>query len=104
MQPSSAACLYEDEFPTCLETYSTLRIFSDDMAPSEITQFLAIEPSKTFMLLPGFPGENSLAGIKVELPEVKQDIVPEPLKTSVTVSFLDQARDLVVDPFDRPVG
>jgi len=39
---------YDDSYPTCVETHSSLRIFSDDIAPDEITKLLQIEPTKTF--------------------------------------------------------
>jgi hypothetical protein len=39
---------YDDSYPTCLETYSTLCIFSGDLAPEEITASLKLEPSETF--------------------------------------------------------
>jgi Domain of unknown function (DUF4279) len=39
---------YRDSYPTCVETYSTLRIFSDDLAPDQITEALAIEPTGAF--------------------------------------------------------
>lgn len=34
-----------DDYPTCEETSAVLRIFSDEIDPTEITRFLAIEPS-----------------------------------------------------------
>ena len=39
---------YDDAYPTCVETYSTLRIFSDDLAPDEITGVLKLEPTRVF--------------------------------------------------------
>lgn len=33
---------------SCLETYSTLRIFSDEITPEEISKTLGIEPTKSF--------------------------------------------------------
>lgn len=39
---------YDDAYATCAETYSTLRIFSDDLVPDEITRLLNIEPTETF--------------------------------------------------------
>jgi hypothetical protein len=39
---------YDDSYPTCAETYSTLRIFSDELAPDEITKILQIEPTDSF--------------------------------------------------------
>jgi hypothetical protein len=39
---------YDDSYPTCFETFSTLRIFSDGLAPAEVTASLALEPTKTF--------------------------------------------------------
>src|SRR3974390_2933822 len=39
---------YNDQYPTCAETYSTLRIFSDKIPPDEITRILGIEPTRAF--------------------------------------------------------
>ena len=39
---------YDDSYPTCVETYSTLRVFSDDLHPDEITKLLQIEPTESF--------------------------------------------------------
>ena len=39
---------YTDDYATCVETFSTLRIFSHDVEPDEITDLLGIEPTKTF--------------------------------------------------------
>lgn len=39
---------YDDEFPTCKETYATLRIFSDTLSPTEITTALGVVPSQSF--------------------------------------------------------
>ena len=39
---------YDDSYPTCVETRSTLRIFSDDLAPDQITETLGIQPTEIF--------------------------------------------------------
>jgi hypothetical protein len=39
---------YDDSYPTCAETFSTLRVFSEDIAPNEITSLLQIEPTEVF--------------------------------------------------------
>jgi len=39
---------YDDSYPTCLRTYSTLRVFSDNILPEEITKVLQIEPTEAF--------------------------------------------------------
>lgn len=39
---------YDDDYPTCAFTTSTLRIFSDKIRPAEITKILKIEPTKSF--------------------------------------------------------
>ena len=39
---------YDDPYATCVETYSTLRAFSDDLAPDEITRLLQIKPTERF--------------------------------------------------------
>ena len=38
---------YIDSYPTCVETHSTLRIFSDDLAPAQ-TEVLGIKPTGAF--------------------------------------------------------
>ena len=39
---------YDDSYPTCVLTHSTLRVFSDSVAPNEITKLLQIEPTQAF--------------------------------------------------------
>jgi len=39
---------YDDSYPTCVKTNSTLRIFSDALGPEEITKVLNIEPTSAF--------------------------------------------------------
>jgi hypothetical protein len=39
---------YDDSYRTCAETFSTLRVFSDSLAPEEITKALQIEPTRSF--------------------------------------------------------
>jgi hypothetical protein len=39
---------YDDEYPTCVETFSTLYIFSNDLDPEYITDQLGIEPTSSF--------------------------------------------------------
>lgn len=39
---------YDDDYPTCAETFSTLRIFSDNVTPQDITNTLAVDPSNIF--------------------------------------------------------
>jgi hypothetical protein len=39
---------YDDSYPTCLETFSTLRISSDELSPVEITSLLHVAPTRTF--------------------------------------------------------
>jgi hypothetical protein len=39
---------YDDSYSTCIKTYSTLRIFSEDVSPDEITELLHIVPTKFF--------------------------------------------------------
>jgi len=34
---------YEDSYGTCVETFSTLRIFSDELGPEEIGRVLGLE-------------------------------------------------------------
>ena len=39
---------YDDDFPTCEQTYATLRVFSDDINPHAITLSLGVDPSESF--------------------------------------------------------
>lgn len=39
---------YDDSYSTCVETYSALRIFSDNIPPEEITRLLQIQPTDRF--------------------------------------------------------
>ena len=39
---------YNDVYPTCAKTYSTLRIFSETLGPEVITTTLIIQPTDTF--------------------------------------------------------
>ncbi|POS00575.1 uncharacterized protein DUF4279 [Flavobacterium croceum DSM 17960] len=39
--------MYNDNYETCAETYVTLRIYSDEQSPNELTEYLGIQPSKT---------------------------------------------------------
>ena len=40
---------YNHSYPTCEETFSTLRIFSDDTEPDTITKALNIIPTESFL-------------------------------------------------------
>ena len=48
MSHRSGAAEYDDDYGTCVETYSTLCIFSDAMSPAVITEGLGIEPTRSF--------------------------------------------------------
>lgn len=39
--------MYNDNYETCSETYVTLRIFSEEQHPNELTEYFGIEPTKT---------------------------------------------------------
>ena len=39
---------YDDEYRTCVETYATLTIYSDDIEPDEITSIIGTAPTQTF--------------------------------------------------------
>jgi hypothetical protein len=49
---------YDDDYSTCAETYSTLRVFADEVNPVEITKALGIVPTKSFQK--GEPHSNVL--------------------------------------------
>jgi hypothetical protein len=38
---------YDRNYPTCLETYATLRVYSHSMSPETISAKLDLEPSET---------------------------------------------------------
>ena len=40
---------YDDDYPTCLETWATIRIFSDELTPSEISSALGVEANQSFL-------------------------------------------------------
>lgn len=39
---------FDDDYPTCLETHVTLRVFSKTLTPNAITHALNVEPSDSF--------------------------------------------------------
>ncbi len=39
---------YDDDFPTCVETYATLRVFSDSVAASKVDDLLGLTPTRSF--------------------------------------------------------
>lgn len=39
--------LYQDDYPSCVETYATLRLFADSIDPSEISAALNIEATRS---------------------------------------------------------
>ena len=39
---------YDDNYPTCIETHSTLRVFSDTFTPDEISSILQLEPTDSY--------------------------------------------------------
>jgi hypothetical protein len=39
---------YDDDYPTCVFTKSTLRIFSEKTSPAEITKILKLKPTSSF--------------------------------------------------------
>jgi hypothetical protein len=38
----------DDDYRTCAETYATLRVYSDDVDPDEITSIIGVEPTSYF--------------------------------------------------------
>src|SRR5260221_3780899 len=40
---------YDDEYGSCVATYSTLRLFSDEVPPLEISSALKLEPTSSFI-------------------------------------------------------
>jgi len=41
--------IYEDNYSACEETFSTLRLYHEDLSPAEITRRLDIQPSEFFV-------------------------------------------------------
>jgi hypothetical protein len=50
MSQFEAMAEYDDKYPTCVETYSTLRIYSDRVEPDRITSTLGFGPTKSFKM------------------------------------------------------
>ena len=48
VMPHPDPSMYDDTYPTCTETYSTLRVFSDQMEPKGLTGALGVEPTSSF--------------------------------------------------------
>ena len=38
----------DDDYRTCAETYATLRVYSDDVDPDEVTSIIGFEPTDSF--------------------------------------------------------
>jgi hypothetical protein len=43
-----AVVAYEDDYASCVETYATLRIFSDELTPDQVSGKLGLEPTTSF--------------------------------------------------------
>ena len=41
---------YNDDYPTCLQTFATLRFYHEQDSPEKVTKALGIEPSKSQMV------------------------------------------------------
>ena len=54
--------------------------------------------------LPGFPGDFSLGRIEVKPATVKVDVIDEPLFVPVSVRFLDQSLNLIVESFQGTIA
>jgi hypothetical protein len=48
MPQSQHGSEYNDEYATCVETYSTLRIYSDNVSPEQVSAVLGVEPTSSF--------------------------------------------------------
>ena len=55
-QPDAAS--YYDDYPTCTETFSTLRIFSTRLDPTQLTAELGVTPTRSFRM-----GESHAKGL-----------------------------------------
>ena len=49
VNPTDPTYPYDDDYDSCVVTYSTLRLFSDDVGPAEISQALKLEPTRSFL-------------------------------------------------------
>ena len=47
MYPTDPTYPYDDD--SCVVTYSTLRVFSDDVRPAEVSHALNLEPTRSFL-------------------------------------------------------
>jgi hypothetical protein len=45
LKRSTAFSMYDDDYPTCEETYATLRIYHDRLDPDDVSKRLALTPS-----------------------------------------------------------
>jgi len=48
--PRPEPSIYDDAYPTCAETYSTLRVFSDHVKLEAITDALGMTPTRSFRM------------------------------------------------------
>src|SRR3954466_10159507 len=48
MSRDRATMEYDHSYPTCVETHSTLRIFSDDLSPETVTARLDVSPTESY--------------------------------------------------------
>ena len=48
MPHSDVSFGYNDQYATCVETFSTLRIFSDHVGAERVTSILALQPTTSF--------------------------------------------------------
>jgi hypothetical protein len=46
--PAAGCTLIASSYPRCAGTYSTLRIFSDDLSPEEVSATLGIQATESF--------------------------------------------------------
>ena len=49
MTPAEPTYPYDDDYDSCVVTYSTLRVFSDSVAPAEISLALKLDPTTSFL-------------------------------------------------------
>ncbi len=56
--PSHRSVSMEDDYPTCRETYVTLRVYHKTAEPAEVTRALGLEPSDAQMVGEVFEARN----------------------------------------------
>ena len=60
MRQGSSTMQFDDDYPSCEETYATLRVFSEASTAADITEALGVEPTEFFSKGDSFGGKGQL--------------------------------------------